>query len=206
MNHKHSWDLIPWYVNGSVPDARREGIRRHLAECADCRQEVETQRALMQAMKTRPNVENMPHGSLQKLWARIDAQPVPVKSPPAWPRSPRLVAALAAAVALQAVLLGVLSFALLRSHSAAEAPAAYRTVSSASVPAGAASVRAVFSQSMTLGELQALLERTHLRIVNGPSPDGVFTLATLSNTDDPKQALLGLRAHPAVQFAEPITP
>jgi len=205
MNHKHSWDLIPWYVNGSVPDHRREVMRRHMADCAECRDEVEAQRALMQAMKTRHSVENMPHGSLQKLWARIDTQP-PVKSAPAWPKSSRLVTALAAAVALQAVLLALLSMALLESNGNREPPAAYQTVSAASTPAAAGSVRAVFSQSMTLGELQALLERTHLRIVNGPSQDGVFTLATLSSTDDPKQALLGLRAHPSVQFAESITP
>ena len=75
MNHRQAWDLIPWFVNGSAPESRSEPLQRHLAECPACRDEVAAQRSLMQAMKTRPLVENMPHGSLQKLWTRIDARP-----------------------------------------------------------------------------------------------------------------------------------
>ncbi|HXR51059.1 MAG TPA: anti-sigma factor, partial [Steroidobacteraceae bacterium] len=71
MNHRQAWDLIPWFVNGSAPESRSEPLQRHLAECPACRDEVAAQRSLMQAMKTRPLVENMPHGSLQKLWTRI---------------------------------------------------------------------------------------------------------------------------------------
>lgn len=208
MNHRESWDLIPWIANGSIADADREAVLRHIGECAGCRAELDAQRGLMQAMKARPLlVESMPHGSLQKLRARIDAEPAPARreAPPAT-RPPRLTGALAAAVVLQAVLLGIMSIALFRPPGAA-GPAEYRTVSSAQrQAAGAPGVRAVFSPSMTLGELQALLERSRLRIVDGPSPDGVYTLAPVSADDDPGQALLTLRAHPAVRFAEPVGP
>lgn len=201
MNHKHAWELIPWYVNGTVSESRREGLQHHLEECSLCREEVEAQRALMQGMKTRQQVETMPHASLQKLMARLDSEPEVQR--PAAGRPPRALRWLTAAVVLQAVMLGALATLLLRSP-AGEAPAPYQTVSSPAVTPGAASVRAVFSPDMTLGELQALLERARLRIVNGPSPEGVYTLATTSSSDDPKQALLTVRAHPAARFAEPI--
>jgi hypothetical protein len=65
-------------------------------------------------------------------------------------------------------------------------------------------VRAVFAPETRLGDMQALLERAHLRIVNGPSAEGVLTLALAATSDDAAQALALLRAHPATRFAEPI--
>jgi hypothetical protein len=204
MNHKNTWDLIPWIANGTAADPERDAAQRHLMECPACRDELEAQRRLQQAMRVPPAIEAMPHGSLQKLWERIDAEPAAAPPEAVEPRTahPRLTGWLAAAVVVQALLLGVLSVALLKNPRAADA--AYRTVSSQSEAPRAPSVRAVFSPSMTLGELQALLERTQLRIVNGPSADGVYTLATLTASTDAQQALLALRAHPAVQFAEPV--
>jgi anti-sigma factor RsiW len=200
MNHKHAWELIPWYVNGTVSDAKRDNLQFHLEHCSLCRDEVAAQRALLQAMKTRPQVESMPHASFQKLMARIDSEPEVQR--PAYVRSPRTLRWLTAAVVLQALMLGALTTLLLRSPRG-EVPATYQTVSSPAPAPGAPSIRAVFSPDMTLGELQALLERSRLRIVDGPSPDGVYTLATASVGDDSKQALLTLRAHPAARFAEP---
>jgi hypothetical protein len=201
MNHKHAWELIPWYVNGTVTESKRDGLQVHLEHCTQCRDEVEAQRALLQGMKTRQQVESMPHASLQKLMARIDADPDLRRPVPT--RSTRTLRWLTAAVVLQALLLGGLATLLLRSPQG-DVPVTYQTVSSPAPVPGAASVRAVFSPDMTLGELQALLERAHLRIVNGPSPEGVYTLAPSSAGDDPRQALLTIRAHPAARFAEPI--
>lgn len=208
MNHRHAWDLIPWYINGSLDEAGRGGLQRHLEECADCRAELTAQRAILHAMQTRPLVENMPHGSLQKLWARIDAEPAP-----AAPRKiargagpSRLAGWLTAAVVVQALLLGALSVALLKSPRDGAGAAPFRTVSTPAPAPGVPGIRAVFAPDMTLGELQALLERAHLHIVNGPSPEGVYTLATATAHEDAKQALLVLRAHPAARFAEPIGP
>lgn len=201
MNHKHAWELIPWYVNGTVADAKRDSLLFHFQDCSQCRDEVTAQRALMQGMKTRQPVQAMPHASLQKLMQRIDADPLPQRTAAA--RSPRALRWLTAAVVVQGLMLGALAALLLRSPRTA-VPATYQTVSSPAPAPGTASVRAVFSPDMTLGELQALLERAHLRIVNGPSPEGVYTLATSSAKDDPRQALLTVRAHPAARFAEPL--
>ncbi|MEO6185497.1 MAG: zf-HC2 domain-containing protein [Steroidobacteraceae bacterium] len=202
MNHRNAWDQIPWLVNGSASDKERTALEQHLDECAECRAEVNAQRALLQGMQTRPLVEKMPHASFQKLNARIDADRAAVQHRAQRPRrSPRMVQWLSAAVVIQALLVGTLLVVLLRSPAADDGP--YRTVSSPSAVAGRATVRAVFAMDMTLGELQALLERSHLRIIDGPSADGVYTLATTTGFDD-RQALLTLRAHPAVRFAEPI--
>lgn len=203
MNHRQAWDLIPWYINGSLTEGQHEPLQQHLAQCAACREEVQAQRTLRQAMHTRPQVESMPHHSLQKLWARIDAQPA---SPPLaveQARPSRMVGALAAVVAVQALLLGALVLGLLRMPRVDGA--VFRTVAAPSLAPRQPGVRAVFTPGMTLAELQAVLERTHLGIASGPSPEGVYTLA-VSDGADPRQALLELRAHPAVRFAEPLGP
>jgi anti-sigma factor RsiW len=208
MKHSESWELIPWFVNGRASAEQCEQVEQHMAQCPQCRAEIAAQRELMQAMRTPPAVENMPHASLQKLWARIDggegAIPAPVPAEMPQRRRPGLARWLAAAVVVQAVLLGVLSFALLGARGDGRADGAYRTVSSASPGSATPAVRAVFAAEMTLGELQALLQRAHLRIVNGPSAEGVLTLALAAQGDDAAQALAILRAHPAARFAEPV--
>jgi hypothetical protein len=62
-------------------------------------------------------------------------------------------------------------------------------------------IRAVFSPTVTLVELQAILDEAQLRIVSGPTEAGVYSLA--ANTDRPvSSSLTLLRRHSAVRFAE----
>ncbi|MEO8307518.1 MAG: zf-HC2 domain-containing protein [Pseudomonadota bacterium] len=206
MNHPTAWNLIPWFVNGRAPERDREALEAHLAQCLHCRAEVEAQRSLMNAMQTTPVVESMPHASLQRLWQRIDAAPAVQPALPPRMRQTRLVGWLAAAVAVEALLLGTLSTVVYHSRQVEPAPAEFRTVTSAPATPATPGVRAVFSPAMTLGELQALLADARLKIEGGPTEDGVYTLATLSPVDDPRQSLKILRAHPASRFAEPIGP
>lgn len=205
MNHTDAWDLIPWVVNGRAAADQSTRFERHLTHCAECRAELDAQRELMQSMQTRPTVETMPHASLQKLWARIDGEP-PVRSsaapvPRRWPGQSGW---LAAAVVVQTALLGVLSIVLLNSRDTPTDQGAYRTVSSPAAIADTPAVRAVFAPDTRLGELQVLLERAHLHIVNGPTAEGVLTLALATPAGDAQQALSMLRADPHARFVEPI--
>ena len=207
MNHNNAWTLIPWFVNGRASEQERAALERHFADCRECRAEVEGQRDLMLAMQTTPTVESMPHASLQKLWQRIDADPAASAAAPA-PRfrQTRLIGLLAAAVAFEALLLGTLSTLLYQSRNTDPGAGQFRTVTSDAATAAVPGVRAVFSPALTLGELQALLDQAGLKIEDGPSADGVYTLAPVNARNDVKLALRVLRAHPASRFAEPIGP
>lgn len=206
MNHTTAWNLIPWFVNGRASNREREALESHIGQCPECRAEVEAQHGLMNAMQTTPVVESMPHASLQKLWQRIEADPAVPAPEPARLRQSRLVGWLAAAVAAEALLLGVFTTVLYHSRGTGAVPAEFRTVTSAPAAAVAPGIRAVFSPAMTLGELQDLLSQAGLRIANGPTEYGVYTLAPVSPDADTRQALQVLRAHPAARFAEPIGP
>lgn len=204
MNHNTAWNLIPWFVNGRASNQEREALELHLTQCADCCKEVEAQHGLMSAMQTIPVVESMPHASLQKLWQRIEADPTAAPEPATRFRQSRLVGWLAAAVAVEALLMGTLSAVLYQRGSVAEGE--FRTVSATPATPVAEGVRAVFSPALTVGELQALLAQAGLSIADGPTDYGVYTLAPVSPGGDLKQALQVLRAHPAARFAEPIGP
>ncbi|HEX9404189.1 MAG TPA: hypothetical protein VF917_07145, partial [Steroidobacteraceae bacterium] len=62
-------------------------------------------------------------------------------------------------------------------------------------------IRAVFSPTITLVELQAVLDEAQLRIVSGPTEAGVYSLA--ANSGRPVSAsLASLRRDEKVRFAE----
>lgn len=204
MNHDEAWQLIPWFVNGRASAQQCARMERHIEQCAACGAEVAAQREIMLAMQTRPAVESMPHASLQKLWTRIDGEaPLPTAVRPPT-RRVGVTGWLAAAVAAQAVLLGVLSVALLHARGGTADADSYRTVSTPATVAGAPAVRAVFAPDMKLGELQALLARANLRIVNGPTAEGVLTLAMVPPATDADRALTVVRTNPSARFAEPV--
>ena len=72
------------------------------------------------------------------------------------------------------------------------------------LPAGAV-IRAVFAPTVTLSELQSLLDDAHLRIVSGPTEAGVYSLA-MSGPQSIDWSLRKLRGHDTVRFAESIGP
>jgi hypothetical protein len=207
MNHSDAWDLIPWLVNDSIDDAQRGPLERHLTDCGACRDEMRAQQALLQAMQAPPLVAAMPRASLQKLWLRLDAEsiarPGAITAPPSHQtptRSWRIAAAASVVLALGAGMVGVVRPQLF------EPSGSFRTVSDPRAVPAAGTVRAVFTGSTTVVELQALLEHTGLGIVAGPTTSGVYTLAPASAATDAQAALATLRAHPAVRFAEPVDP
>jgi len=67
------------------------------------------------------------------------------------------------------------------------------------------SIRAVFAPTVTLSELQELLDDAHLKIVSGPTEAGVYSLA-MSASPSVDWSLRRLRGHEVVRFAESVVP
>lgn len=227
--HQRTWALIPWLVNGTAPAADRALAEAHLATCADCRAELDAQREWHQALRAEPAqppgiaprstmAPSAATGStpdpavevgLQRLLGRLDApavdQPSATETPPTR-RGGRLSAALAAAVVIQAVGLGLLSLQLLRQDQ----DAGFRTLSqpaAATAPA-AATLRVVPDGAMPIAQWQALLQSQALQIVGGPNTVGAYALAPLDPATAPPtpELLSRLRATPGIQLAEPLDP
>lgn len=193
--HRRAWEAIPWLVNGRIGDAERDQLEAHLLDCRDCRDELALQRQLRDEI--RREAEPAPDAqALERLWQRIDSSAAMDGVPPAAARPRPWVRWLAAAAVIETVALAAVVGA-----NFGAAPE-YRTYSSAAAAPGSGTIRAVFEANLPLGDLQQLLDRANLRIVDGPTDLGVYTLAP--RADAPRDAALTLlRADARVRFAEP---
>jgi anti-sigma factor RsiW len=217
--HEEIWSLLPWLVNGRLSEADCRRVEAHLRLCSSCRDECAAQRRIYEIIAADVGVEQMPTAGLNKLRQRIEsyestgpasaepdaaprAQPRSSSHTTVWQRLPR--GSIAASAVGIAVALGV-STALLWNQARHGAGDEYYTVTTAaSQPAGAV-IRAVFAPTVTLSELQALLDDAHLRIVSGPTEAGVYSLA-LTGSQPIDWSLRRLRGHDTVRFAETIGP
>lgn len=202
--------LLPWYVNETLGEADRERLEVHLADCLRCREDLALERQLYRGLRTDSAVEFMPTASLKRLHERLDA--IEIAAVDERPRVEDVLASrptmpwaglAAASVAVLAVAVSVLAtqrWLLFRSHGIA---APYQTVTQPAPQVPGETIRAVFAPTITLVELQAILDEAQLRIVAGPSEAGVYALAPTSQRPT-RSALASLRAHSNVKFAESI--
>lgn len=220
--HRHTWDQIPWIVNGTLSQAERRVVDSHLENCADCREELEFQRRLAIAMEKSGTPDVDPRQSWEQLRARIDAAPVAVAPPPQKAHGPgpatgkrrargmsgEWIPWLVAAMVVQAIGLGVLGTVLWSRPSAqlASGTSTYRTLSAAEPAARNATIRVVFDDDMTMGRMKTLLLAAGMQVQSGPTSAGVWSLEPIrdSSRSATQDALRELRDSPGVRFAEAI--
>jgi anti-sigma factor RsiW len=212
--HEEISALIPWYVNGSIGEGDRQRVEAHLAQCTRCREDMALEQRVHAGMSVQPGVEYMPAASLKRLQSRLDGLTAAQsgEAAVAAPRT-RFVAAgrravtwhgvMAASVAIMAVAVSLLAADRWMQSRVEDGP--YRTVTASKPRVPGEVIRAVFVPTITLVELQAVLDEAGLRIVSGPTEAGVYSLA--ANSQRPVSAsLAALRGHAKVRFAESIEP
>lgn len=205
--------MLPWLVNGRLSSSDKQRFERHLLDCAECRSELEAQRAICDRMRDDQPVMLAPQASLQKLMARIDGAPSAASQSVAKiserAREPRRVPRwLAIAAAVQSIAIAGLLMLVWQQRDAELNAPRYTTLStpSAALARGAA-LRIVFRDDMTNEELQTLLRSVDAQVIAGPTEAGVYTvrLAIGENTDDITRALESVRTNSKVVFAEHIS-
>jgi hypothetical protein len=205
--HREIADLMPWYLNGTLGALERQRVDAQVLACAACREELLLERRLYEGMAAEPAVEYMPAASLKRLQATLDARgadalPVPAKPVPR-PAvgSIRWKGLAAASMAVAAVIAAFLAADRWPPFRDRGPLPNYHTVTTPRPRMSDEVIRAVFSPSLTLVDLQAMLEETQLKIISGPTEAGVYSLAATSSR--PVSVSLGmLRRHSEVRFAE----
>ncbi len=216
--HREMWDLLPWYVNGTLKEDERKTVDQHLKTCELCRKEAER---CSQIAATVRHADATPASSASDQFARLMAEvDTLTELEPAEGRgghrlltglsnlidrmSPGVRWTLAAQGALILVLSGVLIWQVLPAPEPA-----YRTLSGTGAPQTQAvmRMRLMFAADTLESQIRTLLLELDGRIVNGPSPIGAYTVefrlsGDFSETADslPRQ----IREHPGVTLAEPI--
>ena len=202
--HQEVAALIPWYVNSTLLDHERHRVDAHIVDCAACRADVLVEQQIFAAIKGAPTVEYMPAASLKRLQARLDAlqsvEPAADAAPVVKIRSGRWPkrALMAASIAVMAITISLLLADRWVQFRAQQAAPSYRTVTSSQPRAADEVIRAVFAPTITLVEMQAILEESGLRIISGPTEAGVYSLAAKSSRPV-RSSLALLRRHPTVR-------
>jgi hypothetical protein len=160
------------------------------------------------SMTAETAVEYMPSVSLNRLQARLDgigdAEEVHAAAKPRRRFMP-WQGLMAASVAVIAVALSFLATdRWLQYRARAAAPPDYHTVTISEPRVPGEAIRAVFSPTITLSDLQSILDEAQLRIVSGPTEAGVYSLAAKSRRPVSSSLAL-LRSHAQVRFAESTT-
>lgn len=203
-DHARADELLPWLVNGRLQGEELRWLNAHVEACGRCREELRAQRSVRDALAGDAALEFAPLASYHRLWDRIEADATPARvaraTGPLARRGGRSL--LVAGLAAQSVAIVALALALWQSRAAP--PPAYRTVTSPPAVSSDGGILVIFDDHATQSELRALLARAGLRIHDGPTAAGVYTLVAGAARADASSdsALQALRAAPQVRFAE----
>ena len=211
--HRDIGELLPWFVNGRLSEADRQRVDAHLRVCQLCGDEVALQRRIHGAMSADVGVEHMPMAGLNRLRRRIESLEDAGPAPAAPEEAARIAApggagrpwrsTVAASIALTTV--GAVAALVWTQHERRMALPDYYTVTTVMPQPANTAIRAVFAPTVTLSELQGLLDDAHLKIVSGPTEAGVYSLA-MSASPSVDWSLRRLRGHEVVRFAESVVP
>jgi hypothetical protein len=197
--------LLPWYVNETLEERERQRVEAHVGVCANCREDLTAQQRICAAIEAQPALDYMPVASLKRLQARLDAQAESGSTfalPPPQPTH-RLPwrGWMAASIAVMAVAVALLAADRWAQVEGRLTQPSYRTVTNSAPRPQGEVIRAVFSPTITLVELQTILDEAQLRIISGPTEAGVYSLAS-NSTLTVRASLALLRQHSTVRFAE----
>ncbi|GLQ45339.1 hypothetical protein GCM10007862_03900 [Dyella lipolytica] len=168
--HAEADRLLPWWVNGTLPEDERIQVEQHLTECAQCQREASWLRTLQDEYigneATSGDVAPTMHRLRRRMKAENAKTVLPSPSPSVWMRHGRRLAWLAAA---QAALILVLGVALFQNRQPV-----YHTLSAPS--SGGALLVVVFDPHISEAQLRQLVRASDARIVGGPTEAGAYLL------------------------------
>ena len=207
LEHSDMTELIPWYLNSTIGEVDRERLEGHLVDCANCRATLELERRVHRGMTAQASVEYIPAASLKRLQARLDGIEFSAKASIARPggRSIPWQGLMAASIAVLSVAVALIAADRWTHFPNRSSGGTYATVSHSRPRARGEAIRAVFAPTLTLVELQLILDEAQMKIIAGPSEAGVDSLASTSGRPVGASLTL-LRSHPDVRFAESTEP
>jgi len=179
--HTRTQRLLSWQVTGVLEDTEAAEVEAHLRVCAECREDLEMEKALARRIRALPNDVV---GDDWALEAAIDGDRTTRR---------RMSAPMARAAGL-AILIPILAFALARPQLL------YRTLGAAP-SAVSGNLIVIFRPESSEATLRTILMRNQARIVYGPTSADAYVLHVAA---DRRAAVLArLKTDRNVSLAEP---
>ena len=230
--HAEVWNLLPWYVNGTLEADERKQVERHLTQCLTCRTEVAEQAEIARCAAETDVIDSVMETSLAKMHERLAAEGaavppsghVPNRAPRSrvadlWNR-PRPVGGrswrdwvhriLGYRPLAVGVMGGVPAMALVAflMFGGAQTPVApFTTLSDGEVTATGPVLRVKVEVDADASAFEALLAEQGLVVLSGPTPYGVYTL-TFADADaaQAEEIVARLREADMVEFVTTVEP
>lgn len=218
-HHQKVWEILPWYVNGTLEGHEHDFVARHILSCQSCADEVVRCQSIATAVRSSEEAARTPSPeNLARLMARIDrasASAAPERwriRVREWIEKIRLAfqetpSLFRWALAAQTAAIVLLAAATLWQASVAPS-SLYQTLSDAGSGPEPSRVTlyVVFADDITEREMRTLLGSIGATIVAGPSPMAVYIVALAADDRgapaQTQERLALLRAHPKVRLAE----
>ena len=195
--HAQAQRLLPWYANGTLEGEELASVEAHLAECAECREDLTAEEAMARQIKTLPSDVERGWAALKARVEGTGANQAKTAERSVFGRRIPLGWALAAQAACLAILIPIVALTLARPQP----EPLYRTLGSA--PAAASgNLVVIFKPDAPEHALRAILTRNGARIVDGPTATDAYVLHVPG--DRRAAAVARLKADRDVSLAEPI--
>lgn len=174
--------LLPWYVNGTLREAERLQVDRHLAACDACRTELEELTVMKRTLTaTYASQPELSEAAARRLRDRIGREVrTDLEAVPSSPSLPTLIDRWLRAlftvqwVPTMAVLALAVQIGLLIWVSTPAPPP--ESVTSRSLSMQTATLSIVFQPNAPEEHIRAMLQSVHGRIIDGPTADGQYRI------------------------------
>lgn len=198
--HEQTQMLLPWYVNETLEPHEKAEVESHLANCIECRTDVEAEGALAADVAAIPLEAAQGWATLANRLDSIELneKPNPLLSVPILRRPIRL----GWAVGIQAIA-AVLVAVVITSMPEVPKEPVYHALGNGSV-AASANIVVLFDPETSEHAMRAALVEVDARLVDGPTATGAYMAHVLPERRE--AALTILRQTRQVVVAEPIDP
>lgn len=193
--HDAVWELIPWFVNGTLPPEDMTLVKQHSQTCPECAAEIARQHGLARNVAAEDPFEAPLSRSWETLRAQIEAEQE-ARTPQADTRrwyQKRRGGMMLGGMGLAACLVAVFMIGAPNDD--------FRTLTS-SDPSAVDTVRFQMVPGTTPEAIAEILSMNGLILVDGPSEAGVYTAEPLEGTDI-DTATDSLKSAPEIVFAAP---
>ena len=75
--HDRIAELLPWFVNGTLDEAERAVVERHVRECLPCRMSLQDERRMARLIQAQPLGPLSASANFGRLTQRIDREAAP---------------------------------------------------------------------------------------------------------------------------------